>query len=527
MNRAHKRILTEDSEGGGTVMFSSVQPPDSTSVGSVMFDKATTVGYLSFDGQARVVQINPAAARLLGVQQKVFLGMPLPAALAPDEVPKFFEHLHRCRASGETPIITRLKLGKRAQIPAELSSVPTMVNDQRHFPTVIIDLRRGEQRLQLVLEAKQLAEQLFEFVSYPLAALNENLVIQAMNSAFHEKFRARAEELRDRSLFDLKVIRWHGDDFLRRLKRVAKCRDTMREFLVECSLPVSGEQLTLVASSMRLIPHPGARPLILLTFEDITERQRHERERERMVTELRDMNLELEKRVYERTAELNSANEQLKALSQRVIQAQEGERRYLARELHDEVGQTLTGLNMLLHRASDEAKGPARVEIRGARKIVASLLQQVRQMSLDLRPAVLDDLGLCVAVQSHIDTFSKRTGIRVQFDCKDVSEERISPEVKITVFRCVQEALTNVARHAEVRAASVKLRANHQQLLLDIEDKGRGFDRQGAQLARGTGLSSMHERVALAGGELQIESAPRRGTRILSRLPLQAAKGDK
>jgi PAS domain S-box-containing protein len=494
-----------------------------------MFDDASPIGYVSFDEQAHVTQMNAAAAKLLGVQRKMFLGLPFPAALHADEVPKFLEHLYRCRAGVETYISTELKLGKRdhTRIPVELASAPTSTEGQRRFPTAIIDLRRSERRLQTLLAAKQLAEHVFEFVSYPLAVLNEHLIIEATNSAFREKFRVRAEELQGRSLFELEMIGWDNAEFMRSLQRVVTHRETMKELTVECSLRVSGGPLTLLANAIRLIPSPLARPLVLLTFEDITHRRHHEEERETMLAELQKMNATLEQRVRERTAELDKANERLRALSQRVIQAQESERRYLARELHDEVGQTLTGLNMLLHRASDEANGPARAEIRGARKVVADLLQQVRQISLDLRPAVLDDLGLCVAVQSHITTFSKRTGVRVEFHCENVSEPRISPEVKITVFRCVQEALTNVARHAAVRAASVSLHTNHEQLFVDIEDKGRGFDAAGLRPASCTGLSGMHERVALAGGELLIESAPGIGTHISSRLPLQRAKEGK
>jgi signal transduction histidine kinase len=309
------------------------------------------------------------------------------------------------------------------------------------------------------------------------------------------------------------------------LKRVVKYRDKMKEFMVECSLPVSGERLTLVASSMRFFPHPGARPLVLLTFEDITEHQRHERERERMVNELRGLNLELEKRVHDRTAELQAANEQLQALSRKVLETQEAERRYLARELHDEVGQALTGLNILLHRAASEAAPQTDREIQDARRIVGDLLKRVRQLSLDLRPAVLDDLGLNAAVQAHIDAFSKRTGVKVECIVEDLADEKMLPDVKITAFRCVQEALTNVARHANAGSASVRLQDKGENLFLEVADLGKGFTADKLPKYRGTGLDGMRERVALCGGQLELESAPNRGTRLSIRLPLKRERG--
>jgi PAS domain S-box-containing protein len=493
-----------------------------TPAGYAMFDENSPIGFVSFDEQAHVTQMNAAAAKLLGVQPKMFLGMPFPAALDPDEVPKFLRHLHRCRAGLETHISTELKLGKKnlERIPVELSTAPTMGDGGQRFPTAIIDLRRSEQRLQMLLEAKQLAEHLFEFVAYPLVAVNEEFMFQASNSAFREKFHLRPHELPGRSLFDLERVRWQGDNFRRALQRVITHREPMKELMVDCAFDVSGERLTLLVSAMRDVPRPGARPLTLITFEDVTHRRRHEQERETMLAELQEMNLRLEERVRERTSELKTANAQLKTLSQRVIDAQETERRSLARELHDEVGQALTGLNMLLHRASDDAPAKVRAEIREARKVVADLLQRVRQMSLDLRPAVLDDLGLCIAVRSYIDTFSKHTGIHVQFECNDIAEQSISPEVKITAFRAAQESLTNIARHAQTKSASVALRGDSSKLFLEIADAGHGFDPLAHQNG-GSGLLGMRERVALAGGQLDLESAPGHGTRLTVQLPLR------
>jgi signal transduction histidine kinase len=232
------------------------------------------------------------------------------------------------------------------------------------------------------------------------------------------------------------------------------------------------------------------------------------------------MNTKLELRVRERTAELHALNSQLKALSKRVIDTQESERRSLARELHDEIGQALTGLNMLLHRAGNDATPEARARIREGGRVVADLMQRIRKMSFDLRPAVLDDLGLCVAVRSHIDSFSKQTGMKAVFECLEVKEQDISAEVKITAFRCVQEGLTNVVRHSKAARAVVELRSVDSRLVIEIADSGCGFDVEKWSHSAGTGLNGMRERVKLAGGKFNVKSSPNRGTRITIHLPL-------
>jgi PAS domain S-box-containing protein len=224
--------------------------------------------------------------------------------------------------------------------------------------------------------------------------------------------------------------------------------------------------------------------------------------------------------VTERAEELREANKELRALSQRLVLAQENERRHLARELHDEVGQQLTGLKMVLHRAISETGARRDKDITEAERIAGELLQRVRRLSVDLRPSVLDDLGLGVAIRTHVDTFIERTGIRVRLSCRDLPEEHISPEVKMTAFRAVQEALTNVARHAQAESAAVEVRAQRTQLHIEVRDAGKGFRPRVRRKAGSSGLDGMRERVALTGGQLLLETAPGHGTRVAVALPL-------
>ncbi len=216
-------------------------------------------------------------------------------------------------------------------------------------------------------------------------------------------------------------------------------------------------------------------------------------------------------------AELRGQREQLAALSRRLIDAQETERREIAHELHDEVGQLLTGLLFRI-----EGHGPAGGNPKDETKgIVNELIDRVRALSVNLRPPMLDELGLLAALTWQIDRFEAQTGIHVRFHHADL-DRRFGAQVEITAFRVVQEALTNVARHAGVRQANVDVWASPLVLGARIEDEGRGFDVEAALAARSSGLESMRERSRLAGGRLDIDSEPGKGTRLSLELPVDA-----
>ncbi len=212
----------------------------------------------------------------------------------------------------------------------------------------------------------------------------------------------------------------------------------------------------------------------------------------------------------------------LAALSQRLVDVQEAERRDIARELHDEIGQLLTGL--LFRIEGHGAGGGSPKEEMTA--IVHDLILRARNLSMNLRPPMLDDLGLLSALTWQIDRFETQTGIHVEFHHSGL-DRRFDPQVEITAFRIVQEALTNVARHAGVTKAKVDIAAGAEALGVRIEDEGRGFDVGAALAARSSGLNGMRERSRLAGGRLDIESAPGRGTRLSSELPLHRARPPK
>jgi signal transduction histidine kinase len=198
-----------------------------------------------------------------------------------------------------------------------------------------------------------------------------------------------------------------------------------------------------------------------------------------------------------------------------VVAGQEVERRRLARELHDETGQALTSILLGL-RALEEAN--TGVDVDELRGLVVATLQDVRRLAVQLRPKALDDFGLVPALERLAQTFSESSGIRVQLEAR-IGDERLPTEVETTVYRIVQEALTNVVKHAEAREVSILLVRRDGMLTAVVEDDGGGFD-SAAVRTDSLGLEGMRERVALHDGRLTIESAPGSGTTLRVEVPL-------
>jgi PAS domain S-box-containing protein len=215
----------------------------------------------------------------------------------------------------------------------------------------------------------------------------------------------------------------------------------------------------------------------------------------------------------------------LQSLSHRLVETQEAERRFIARELHDEVGQVLTGLNIILEMAKRMPAETIRASLEEAQGRVYELVDQVRRLSLDLRPPMLDDLGLSSALRWHFERYTTQTGIVIHFDHNDV-EFIARPEAALAVYRIIQEALTNVARHAHASEVWVSLHLVDDQVELTIVDQGDGFDPQIAMAANTSiGLVGMTERVALLGGHITIHSHPGQGTRLQAVFPLCSGLG--
>ena len=224
-------------------------------------------------------------------------------------------------------------------------------------------------------------------------------------------------------------------------------------------------------------------------------------------------------------AQLEQAAQEQQNLSRLILQAQEEERYRLARELHDEAAQALTSLLVrlrLLERAQDPAEAQKRVQ--ELRELTAQALEEVRRVALDLRPTILDDLGLAPALEWRVDEFNRLDGVRARFESAGM-DCRLPREVELTFYRVGQEALSNVGRHAAATQVTVKLVRRDDTVRLEIADNGCGFEpiAPGDAGHHGLGLLGMRERMGMIGGSLEIIAAPAAGTRIVAQAPLAAA----
>jgi PAS domain S-box-containing protein len=225
-------------------------------------------------------------------------------------------------------------------------------------------------------------------------------------------------------------------------------------------------------------------------------------------------------------AQVRAGHQRLQSLSRQLIQAQEAERRRIARELHDEIGQALALIKLNIRAVQQMARtldlAPRLEQSLG---IIEATLLRVRALALDLRPAMLDDLGLVAALRWYLDQQAQASGLVAELRA-ETNGHRLPSEIETVCFRVVQEALTNILRHAHAHRVQIEIEQSATTIQLVIQDDGAGFDAQQKVIqgthSRSGGLLGMHERVALAGGQLTIESAPASGTTIHVWIPLES-----
>ena len=272
---------------------------------------------------------------------------------------------------------------------------------------------------------------------------------------------------------------------------------------------------------------------------DMTER--HEKE-----VGLQEAKDQLERRIEERTAvlvnlnrelheeiagrerveeELRKSLEQLRALAARLQQVREEERKRVAREMHDELGQACTAIKMDLAsigRKTTKRQTQLRAKLDLAMQLVDAMISTVRRIASELRPRTLDDLGLATALEWQAQEFQRRTGTRCSVDLP-AEPLALDAERSIAIFRIFQESLTNVARHAYATEVQVRLEMHGDELIFRVSDNGRGFDATQASARQSLGLVGMQERALLLGGQIEIRGAPGSGTTVSLRIPLRRA----
>lgn len=308
-----------------------------------------------------------------------------------------------------------------------------------------------------------------------------------------------------------------------------------REYEMQLALMTAGKRM-IVSCTYQLEATPAAKVFeFARSFEVAVVRRCGEWEvvetpaMKKAKREIEENNAELEQRIRDRTEELEAANQELHALSQRLMQVREDERRHLARELHDHVGQLLTSVKITL-QSVQQALGavPPAAQLEQSLASLDQLIEEVHRIAVDLRSPLLDDLGLVPALRGFLVETAKQSGLEIAFKAR-ANVPRFDTDIETACFRIVQEAMTNILRHARARSVLVELSYTENAVTTAVRDDGAGFDveaaRRKAREGTALGLLGMQERAGLLGGKLTIRSTPGEGTEVRVSFPLTCPRG--
>jgi two-component system CheB/CheR fusion protein len=382
------------------------------------------------------------------------------------------------------------------------------VTDWRHAE---MRVRASEERLRVLIDSA---------IDYAIFTITDDGRVESWNSGAERMFGYRADEVIGQNASILFTPEDQSSDVPHR--ELATARATGRANDERWHLRKDGSRL-YCSGIVRRLSDPLS-PGFVKIARDLTMQREAELDLERAHNEL-------EERISERTAELQAevtrhtgAQQHVLRLLHRLVTAQEDERSRIARDLHDQLGQQLTALRLALerHRESRHA-GQADDELERALALARQIDAQVDFLAWELRPAVLDDLGLAAALPRYLAEWSAHYGLTANFQTTGSVPARLPAAAETSFYRVAQEALTNVVKHAHATRVDVVLEGQRDSVTLVIEDDGIGFDATAAdKSATGIGLLGMHERASSIGGTLQVESTPGRGTTIYLRYPAAA-----
>jgi two-component system, chemotaxis family, CheB/CheR fusion protein len=367
--------------------------------------------------------------------------------------------------------------------------------------------------------ARDFAESIVESVQTPLLVLHSDLRVRAVNRAFCESYGLQRKEIENRFFYEIGGSQWSLPELQIALERLAESQEPVKHFEIEQEFPGLGKRNLLISAHS---VQPDGENQILVAVEDVTAQIRAELvlidKQERL-----KRNLEFgETALHESEAALLRSRNDLRALTAKLLQTQAEERRRVSRELHDDLSQKLAKLQFDVetleqHLPSNSKEAKNRLLI--IRDGVGTLSNDIRRIAHELHPSALDHLGLTVALRSFIREFAEREGILVRFTPRKVPAQ-IPAEVQTTLYRIVQEALHNVAKHAGKTSVNIVLMGSLNKLSLSIRDRGIGFDMHSAQDKKRLGLINMQERARLVHGDFTLETRPGYGATITVQVPL-------
>jgi two-component system CheB/CheR fusion protein len=371
----------------------------------------------------------------------------------------------------------------------------------------IDQIRRSQQELR---DARDLANSMLESVPLPLAILNQDCTIRTANGAFRNLSQFRESQLVGRSFPDILQYLWGFDTLHQQL-------DDLRKGEPGTKLAMEHESTTQRRQTLLLqgeaLTRDGDKSM-LITMEDITA----QRQENQILTSEK---LQLENEIVVAAHRLERTQEELRGLTAHLFNVQDEERRHVARELHDDISQNLSILDLHLKALRDkQSHGLDGAEIDEVRSQISALANDVRSISHRLHPAILDDLGLPAALKALVEEFGEREEMPATYHGINIPET-IPTNIAAALYRITQEALRNVAKHAGKTHVKVLLEEKEGVLTLQVIDLGVGFDQEAEVAGGGLGLISMTERARQIHGQLSIHSALGKGTTMIVKAPLR------
>jgi PAS domain S-box-containing protein len=465
----------------------------------VLFEENPNPVWMCDAETLRILAVNQAAIQKYGYSRDEFRSLTLSDLHVVEDVPRSLEQL-----SSPHPELVNAGVWRHRRKDG------TIIDAQIVFQEVLVDGTRARLALAIDVTDRRRAEEALRRSEYLYRTVASNIPSGAV-ALFDRELRYLVVD--GGGVFDAAGV--SKEVLVGKTSREVLPTETWERLDPLCRAALEGRPARAeVPSRGRIylahtLPIPGEDGISMgmVVALDITDRKVAEEK-------VRRMNEDLERRVAERTAQLEDAYHNLQALSAHLQSVREEERARVAREIHDELGQALTGLKFELRRLAQrlrDAPGGESAKVTALGAVVDETIHNVRRISSELRPAILDDLGLVAAVEWHAEEFEKRTGITCTVKAPRQRFE-VGPDLGIALFRICQEALTNVARHARATAVRIVLTRTREHVVLEVRDNGAGIREAALTDVRSLGLLGMRERARAFGGEVVFRGAPGRGT---------------
>lgn len=515
--------------------------------------EASRDGILVEDDE-QIVYVNKSYTHLFGYHSpEELIGKHISVVISPDSLERMLDY-GRKRAQGEQPATVYEFKGKKKDgtlIDVEASVTTSIVGGRPYITTMVRDIAERKQAEKALLESKELLQGTIDALTSNIAVLDKNGTIIKVNGAWREfadqnsftgsNYGIGLSYLKacfPKEKADSDPDRIFGRKAIEGIVDVIKGKKSLFELEYPCNSPTEIRWFLMRVTSFG----SGENLRVVVAHENITDRKLALLEREQVAEQLRRSHEELEQRVRERTVELKKANENLQAeiierrqsekerirILQQLVTIQEDERRRIARDLHDQLGQQLTVLRLKLEIlkkmcAGDEDLSEQVGEIQNLARLID---WDVDFLAWQMRPTTLDDLGIVAALDQFVQQWSKHFNIEAEFHANRLGTVNLTSEAETHFYRIAQEALNNIFKHARASRVNISLEPRANDTVLIIEDNGIGFEPENKIFkkkgTKGKGLYGMRERAALIGGTLEIESARGKGTTVYVTVPVSS-----